>query len=65
MSETPNHRRHSTCLTATAILLVLLGAYVGGYFLLGDYQTVVVNSDQYVFRSYRYAIVRRAYWPCG
>lgn len=37
MTDSPTARRISPWLTATTIVLVLFGAYVGGYFLMGDY----------------------------
>jgi hypothetical protein len=38
MAESPTSRRPTGWLTATAIVLVLLGAYAGGYFGLGKYR---------------------------
>jgi hypothetical protein len=37
MTDSPTTRQISPWLTATTILLVMFGAYVGGYFLMGDY----------------------------
>ncbi len=47
-------------LAVLAIVLLLIGGYVGGYFWLGQYDRY---SD--ISRSFRYAWMRTVYAPCG
>ncbi|MEO2031475.1 MAG: hypothetical protein ABGZ35_05270 [Planctomycetaceae bacterium] len=64
-------RRTSPWLTATAVVLVLLGAYVGGYFWLGEYHPWLARDDTGTAmvvvheRAFRYRATQLAYYPMG
>ena len=64
-------RRTSGWLTAAAFVLVLLGAYVGGYFVLSEYQPSInlVGDDLTVVpshgRGFDFFALETAYYPMG
>jgi hypothetical protein len=61
---TRERKRHTSIwLTAIAIALVLLGAYVGGYFWLGEYEVDRVLHDGAHWRVYSSSEIKACYRP--
>ena len=62
-------RKHSApaILTAVLVLMLLLGAYVAGYFWLGDYDSGTNDNDEtlYVSRDYGQQWLAKLYSPAG
>jgi hypothetical protein len=54
-------------LVAVAMVLLLLAAYLAGYFWLGKYESVVNDNDEalYVSRDYRQQWLANLYQPAG
>jgi hypothetical protein len=64
MTESPASRRVPNWLPATAVVLVLLGAYVGGYFWLGEYGMVDLDEVCHI-RDFPNTTFATAYRPMG
>lgn len=72
MNESTSSRRFPFWFLATAAAIVLLGAYVGGYFGLGRYSLVPEGMHGFSWRSpvqhHRYfpgSVLTVAYYPLG
>ena len=63
MSKSPTSRRTSPWLPATAGVLVLLVAYVGGYFLLDEYHVNRFGSLTFHNRRFANGAFVNAYYP--
>ncbi|QDT48167.1 hypothetical protein Pan258_22070 [Symmachiella dynata] len=46
-------------------LLLTLVPYVGGYFLLGRYNSIHIDPDTVTYRVFDYEILRTAFGPLG
>ena len=64
---TDERKRHTGWLTAAAVVLVLLGAYVCGYFVLGEYEEFIFDGspDTMHVRRFSSGISLTAYYPVG